>query len=127
MAIEGTTGSQTCSREMTSSRAEKDNTDNKTETKTAAVAARGSTDTLSPGQDNKDNNEASHATLSILLIYCCCVFLRPCLLTKRCFSFNVVICLSASPCHAIQFICCWPSLASCSARLQPVRLVKLVS
>ena len=82
MAIEGTTGSQTCSREMTSSRAEKDNTDNKTETKTAAVAARGSTDTLSPGQDNKDNNEASHATLSILLIYCCCVFLRPCLLTN---------------------------------------------
>ena len=45
----------------------------------------------------------------------------------RCFGFDAAMCLSASPCRAIRFIRCWPSLASRSAWLRPVRLVKPVS
>ena len=62
---------------MTSSRAEKDNTDDKSETKTAGVAARGSADAPSPGQDDEDDDEASRVASSILSIYLRCVFPRP--------------------------------------------------
>ena len=70
---------------MTSSRVKKDMqhkpaiaiTDDKTDTRTAVVAARGSADGPSPEKNDEDDDEVSCVELSILSIYRRCVFPRP--------------------------------------------------